>query len=100
MAAARPGRYREFHVRLMAVPGKLTEEAVLRIAGETGLDTERLRRDTQDPAIERYLRETRKLAAEIESRRTPSFAIGGKLVRGAVDGARMKEFVATARSGG
>ena len=100
MAAGRQGKYRELHVGLMALPGKLTEETVFRIAGETGLDTERLRRDMKDPAIERYLQETRILAEEIGIRGTPSFVIGGKLVRGAVDTARMTELVAEARSGG
>ena len=98
MAAARQGRYHHFHVRLMGAARKLTEEAVFRAAREAGLDADRLLRDMQDPAIATYLDETARLARRIGIRGTPSFVIGGRLVRGAVDGARLKELVAEARS--
>ena len=100
MASERQGKYLPFHLALMAAPEKLTEERVFEIAGNTGLDIDRLRRDMKDPAIEAYLAETRKLAQEIGIRGTPAFVIGGKLVRGAIDAARMKKLVAEARSGG
>ena len=100
MAAARQGRYHHFHVRLMGAADQPTEEAVLRIAGEAGLDADRLRRDMQDPEIESYLDETAELARQIGIRGTPSFVIGGQLVRGAVDGARLKQLVAEARDAG
>ena len=100
MASERQGKYLPFHVALMAAPEKLTEERVFEIAAKTGLDLGRLRRDMGDPAIDGYLAETRKLAREIGIRGTPAFVIGGKLVRGAIDGARMKKLVAEARSGG
>ena len=99
-AAARQGRFYAFHVRLMGAPGQLTEDRIVEIAGGAGLDVERLRRDMKDPAIEAYLDETRELAAAIGIRGTPAFVIGGELVRGAVDSARMEQLVARARSGG
>ena len=50
---------------LMKEP-ELTEQKVLEIAGETGIDMERLGRDMKDPAIRAYLDETpRDLAQEI-----------------------------------
>ena len=53
-----------------------------------------------DPAIEDYLNETAQLARKLGIRGTPAFVIGDTLVPGAVDGARLKEIVADARSGG
>ncbi len=98
MAADRQGRYYPLHLALMKEP-ELTEQNVLEIAGRTGLDIERLRQDMEDPAIRAYLDETRTLAQQIGIGGTPAFVIGGTLVGGAVDAARMKELVAAARSG-
>ena len=100
MAADRQGRYHEFHVAVMGARGKLTEDGVIRMAANIGLDVERLRRDMGDPAIEDYLDETARLAKRLGIRGTPAFVIGDTLVPGAVNGARLKEIVADARSGG
>jgi len=98
MAADRQGKYYRFHLALMQEP-ELTEGKVLEIAGEVGIDTERLRRGMEDPTIRAYLDETRALAQEIGISGTPAFVIGGTLVPGVVDAARMKELVAAVRSG-
>ena len=100
MAADRQGRYHEFHVAVMGARGKLTKDGVIRIGANIGLDVERLRRDMGDPAIEDYLNETAQLAKKLGIRGTPAFVIGETLVPGAVNGTRLKEIVADARSGG
>ena len=100
MAAARQGKYLAFHEAVMGAPGKLTEDAVLAIAARAGLDAARLRRDMEDPSIEAYLDETRRLAGALGVTGTPAFVIGGTLVPGAVGGARLKQLVAEARKGG
>ena len=99
MAAERQGRYLPFHLALMR-EAKLTEDKVLDLAGRTGLDMERLGQDMQDPAIGAYLDETRALAEKLGIGGTPAFVIGGTLVPGVVDSARMRELVAETRSGG
>ena len=99
MASARQDLYLPFHLALMREP-KLTEGKVLEIASKTGLDTARLQQDMEDPAIQAYLDETRALAREIGITGTPAFVIGGRLVPGVVDSARMKELVASARTDG
>lgn len=99
MAAHRQGRYLPFHLALMK-ERELTEDRVVEIAAETGLDVERLEEDMEDPAIQAYLDETRALAREIGISGTPAFVVGGRLVPGAVNAARLKELVAGARSGG
>ena len=99
MAAERQGKYYPFHLALMKEP-KLTEGRVLELAVEAGLDPGRLRRDMEDPAIQAYLDETRALARDIGITGTPAFVVGGTLVPGVVDAARMKALVAVARAGG
>ena len=98
MAADRQGRYLPFHLALMRAP-KLTEEKVFEIAGETGLDLERLRRDMEDPTIDAYLEETRALARELGIGGTPAFVVGDTLVPGVIDAAQMKDLLGAARAG-
>ena len=100
MAAGRQGRYYDFHVGVMSRRGQLTEAGVIGVAEKLGLNIEQLRRDMKDPAIEKYLQETVRLAKTLGIRGTPAFVIGDTLVPGAIDGARMKEIVAETRSGG
>ena len=100
MASEKQGRYLEFHVAVMGSRGKLTEDRVMAIAGNVGLDVRRRRRDMEDPAIENYFDETIRLAQTLGIRGTPAFVIGDTLVPGAVDGVRLKELIARARSGG
>ena len=70
------------------------------IAEQVGLDIERLQQDMADPEIAAYLEETQRLARELGISGTPAFVIGNTLVPGAVDGARLRQLIAEARSGG
>ena len=99
MAAHRQGGYYPVHLALMKEPD-LTQDRVLEIVIEAGLDPDRLRRDMEDPAIRAYLDETRALAQEIGISGTPAFVVGGGLVPGAVDTDRLKGLVAAARAAG
>lgn len=100
MASEKQGRYLEFHEAVMGSQGKLTEDRVMALAADAGLDVGRLRRDMADPAIEDYLDETMRLARALGINGTPAFVIGDALAPGAVGGDRLKELIAEARSGG
>ena len=100
VAAARQGRYLEFHEAVMGTRDGLSEEAVLAIAERVGLDAGRLQQDMADPAIETYLEETNQLARELGIDGTPAFVVGDTLVPGAVGEARLRQLIAEARSGG
>ena len=100
MAAARQGRYLDFHLAAMGAPGKLTESSVMGIAERLGIDIGRLRRDMEDPAIGAYLDETNRLARDLGITGTPAFVIGDTLVPGAVGIARLRQLIADVRAGG
>lgn len=97
MAADRQGLYLPFHLELMREP-ELTMDRIFEIARGVGLDMDRLLREMADPEIEGYIDETRALAQELGINGTPAFVIGGRLVPGVVNSARMKEIVAEVRS--
>ena len=100
MAAQKQGKYLELHKALMGAGERLTEESVMEIAGQAGLDVERLQQDMADAEVISYLQDTQRLARELGINGTPAFVIGNTLVPGAVDGARLRQLIAEARSGG
>ena len=101
LAAGRQGKYFELFQRLFATPGRATEAKALRVAGELGLDQERIKQDVRDPAIAAALAENEKLAASLKVRGVPFYIVGDKILReGNGDFyARLAEMVAEARSG-
>ncbi len=99
LAAHKQGKYLAFHHALMAVRGQLTEEAVLTVARGQGLDLDRLKRDMQDPAIEKTIAGNRELAERIGIRGTPAFVVGDDLAPGAIDPASLKAMIDKARKG-
>ena len=99
MAADQQGQYLPFHLALMREP-KLSKERVFEIAGETGLDIDRLLRDMEDPAIDAYIEETSALARKLGIGGTPAFVVGDTLIPGVIDAAQMKDLVAAARADG
>jgi protein-disulfide isomerase len=100
MAAKRQDKYLDFHVAVMGNRGPLTPEKVFQLAGKAGISVDRLKRDMEDPAIDKYLRETLLLAQQLGITGTPGFVIGGKLVPGAIDKDQMKALIAEARKQG
>lgn len=81
LAASRQGKYFEFYQRLFASPGPANEAKALRIAGELGLDQERLKQDMHDPAIVAALAENERLAQSLKVRGVPFYIVGDKVLR-------------------
>jgi len=83
LAAARQGKYSTIHFSLMK-ERSLTEERVMLIAEKAGLDMEKLKKDMEDPALERQINDTIVLAQRIPSLTgTPYFLINDEAVSGA-----------------
>jgi protein-disulfide isomerase len=62
LASRRQGKYVAFHNALMQATEQVTEQTVMEIAREVGLDTEQLRADMQDPAIQEAIGRNLQLA--------------------------------------
>jgi protein-disulfide isomerase len=80
LAAARQGKSFELFERLLAAPAPATKDQAVRIAGELGLDTARLERDAQDPAIAETLARTRSLAETIGVPGVPYYLVGDRVL--------------------
>jgi protein-disulfide isomerase len=99
LAAARQGskHYRRFHDALLGVQGRLSDEAVFRVAGHIGLDVSRLRADMKDPEIGAAIAANLDLAGRLKITGTPTFVIGEAIIPGAVSLEELREAVAEAR---
>lgn len=96
LAAARQGKYFDFHAGLLALKGVPNQNAIERVARESGLDVDRLRADMRLPEIEAHLSATSGLAQTLGVDGTPSFFINGRPVPGA-DFDRVKTEIAAVR---
>lgn len=97
LAARKQNKYTELHLALMSHKGALTDDIVIQIAKDTGLDVAKLQKDMADPAISAVLNKNRDLAQDLDIQGTPALIIGETLVPGAIDKTRMIELIKTAR---
>lgn len=97
LAAARQGAFRQFHQRMFAAgaPDSAKISAILR---SMNLDHDRIERDAASPEVTAELRKNLELAGRIDDAiATPTFVVGGRLLKGAVGYDALKQAVDEAR---
>ncbi len=97
LAARNQGLYQPFHEALMFADIDFSEASIMALAESVGLDTDQLRADMEDPAIDEHLNTNYELAQALGIRGTPAFIIGDELVPGAVSRAELEALIAEAR---
>ncbi len=100
LAAARQGKYGEFHKALYGVKSRVTEAVVMKVAAGIGLDMTRLKSDMQQPDIEGSISRNAELAQALGITGTPGFVVGDRMFPGATDLETMKKLIEQARSAG
>lgn len=98
IASRAQGRYQEYHEALMGSRGKLTKKTVLQIALEVGLDVERLTADMESPEVKAIIERNYLLARSLGVNSTPTFVIGGRMIKGAVPVEQLRDRIAEART--
>ena len=98
LAAQRQGKYAELHDAVLKLREEPTEAVLRREAERLGLDWARLKRDMEDPAVQRRIEANTLLAQALQIQGTPAMVVGGTLVPGAVDLASLERLVAEART--
>ena len=84
LAAARQGRYVQFHEALMQARGIPTEALYRHAATKAGIDPDRLLRDMKSKDIGTALRRNDRLAKRLGFTGIPSFVVGRTIVQGAI----------------
>jgi protein-disulfide isomerase len=100
LAAQKQGKYAAFHDAMIATKGHATEEMVLKVAADVGVDVARAKAVMKAPDIEDILKRNYALAEALEINGTPAFIVGNVLVPGATTVDHLKELVADARKQG
>ncbi len=99
LASRNQGGYLAFHVALMGARGSFDDAQIFDIAGEVGLDVDRLVADMEAPEIEGQLEAVDTLARALDIGGTPAFVVGSEILRGAIDIEAMRRAIAAARTG-
>lgn len=89
--------YPAFNDALMAHRGSHTEDSVMKVAAEVGLDVEALEKDMQSEEVRLRINRTYELARTLKINGTPAFVIGDEIVRGYVPADRLAQFAQVAR---
>lgn len=97
LASRAQGKYIEFHNKLMAADGHLTQDQMLEIAKSVGLDTARLTADMESIDVDTEIRKNYRLAQMLGVQSTPTILIGKKLYQGAMGLDNMSKAVAAER---
>ena len=100
VAAVQQGKYWPFHLALLGAQGRVDQARVLTIAKGLGIDTDKLTKDMQSPAITTMIETNNALAGKLGINGTPAFVIGDKLYPGAIEADQLKTVVAEARAKG
>jgi len=97
LAARAQGKHLALHDALMEYGGKIDRDKIMEIAGSTGLDLDRLKKDMDDPRLKQIIERNLALASALGVRGTPAFVVGNQFVPGAVDADALKQLIAEAR---
>lgn len=98
LAAQKQGKHEALHAALMAASQKLTDQEVLRIAAQVGLDAAKLEKDMADPSVSQALDRNFRLQRALNIQGTPALVVGTELIPGAASLETLKALVARARA--
>jgi protein-disulfide isomerase len=83
IASTKQNKYWEFHQALMRHNGPIQSEAVFKVAGDIGLDIEKLKADMQAPEVDELIEKNLQLGTAMGVQGTPAFFIGDQAIPGA-----------------
>ncbi len=99
IAAAKQGKYLEFHKAMFAA-GRANKDTALKVAEQIGLDMEEVKADSASPETEALITKISEIGKRIFVDGTPTFIIGDKTNPGAADFDQLKQLVDETRKEG
>ncbi len=97
MAAAKQGKYLEFH-RALVSADSATEVAIRSISDRLKLDYPKLQADMKDPKLNEALLRNNSIASQLGINGTPAYIVGDQIIPGAIDAGALANLVAFERS--
>ncbi len=92
-ASMRQNKFQKFHDTLINKKDHVTADLIAQSAKEAGLDTDKLKKDMADPAIQKLIEESISLGQDIGVRGTPMFIINDNVYPGAMQYDELKKAV-------
>jgi protein-disulfide isomerase len=99
IAAAKQGKYFEFHKAMFAA-GRASKESALKVAEQLGLDMKRLEADMNAPETDTLISKIAEIGKDMHIDGTPTFVVGDKTNPGWTRYEELKELVDGTRKGG
>ena len=93
LASKKQDLYNKFHLSLMKIKGRVDEEKVFSTAMKIGLDINKLKKDMNNPDIEKQLMKNREIAKLLGLNGTPAFIIGDIIYPGALNLNNLKDII-------
>jgi len=84
IAAEMQGKFGAYHIAMMTYRGQITEDVVMRLAAQAGVDEKQLKIDMESPKTASIIQRTREAAAALEINGTPGLVVGNTIVPGAI----------------
>jgi len=97
MASMKQGKFSKFHSAMMKNKRALTEDLILKIATDSGIDEAQLLIDMEDPKIEENIMKTKYLVQNIGISGTPGFVIGNQIIPGFIPYEKLKTIITKER---
>jgi protein-disulfide isomerase len=99
IAAAKQGKYLEFHKAMFAA-GRASKDSALKVAEQIGLNMEKAKADSASPETEALLAKITEMGKRMFVDGTPTFIVGDKTNPGAADYDLLKQLVDETRKEG
>lgn len=97
MAAAKQGKYLEFH-RALVSADSTTAASIRSISDRLKLDYLKLQADMKDPKLNEALLRNNSIASQLGISGTPAYIVGDEIIPGAIDAVALGNIVASERS--
>ena len=98
LAAAGQNKYKEMHIALITYKGSLSDQVVLDLAKNVGLDISKLKADMKSPDIANTLAHNQSLAKDLHVSGTPAIIVGNDFISGVVSKENLARLIAKKRS--
>ena len=99
IAAAKQGKYLEFHKAMFAA-GHANKDTALKVAEQIGLNMDKVKADSAAPETEALINKIAEMGKRMFVDGTPTFIIGDKTNPGAADAEQLKQLVDETRKDG
>jgi protein-disulfide isomerase len=84
IASQMQGKFSAYHIAMMTYRGQITDDVVMRLAAQAGVDEKQLKLDMESQKTAAIIQRTREAATALEINGTPGIVVGNKVIPGAI----------------